>query len=308
MRRTCLNAVHELADRDPRVVFIGSDITKRELARFQAAHPTRYFMEGVYEQHLIGMAAGMAMSGKIPYLNTIATFLTRRCYEQLLVDLGVHDLPVRLIGSGGGAVYAPLGVTHMANEDIAILRAIPHMTIIAPCDAEEMKRLMPLTLDWPHPIYIRMAKGGDTVVSSDAHPFRIGQAIPLREGRDVTFIATGITTQIALEAATALAAEGLHAGVLHVHTLKPLDESAILERVAASRAIVTVEEHRASGGLGSAVAELIADAAFTPGKPFVRIGFPDVFTEEHGSQGEIMKKYGITAESLAARALRLLGA
>lgn len=158
MRRACLLSVHELARRDERVVFIGSDITKQNLEELEAEFPARFFMEGIYEAHLIGMAAGLAMTGKVPYLNTIATFLTRRCYDQVVVDLCLHELPVRLLGSGGGTVYAPLGPTHVANDDIAILRAIPNMTIVAPCDADEMSRLMPQTLDWPGPIYVRIAK------------------------------------------------------------------------------------------------------------------------------------------------------
>src|SRR5437867_6222631 len=190
VRKACLLSIYELARRDDRVVFIGSDITKQNLEKFSAEYPDRFFMEGIYEAHIIGMAAGLALNGKIPYINTIATFLTRRCYEQILVDLGLHNLPVRLLGSGGGTVYAPLGPTHLANEDIAILRAIPNMTIVAPCDADEMGRLMPQTLNWNGPVYVRMAKGGDRIVSSDKHRFEIGKAIPVREGGEVLFVST----------------------------------------------------------------------------------------------------------------------
>ncbi len=306
MRIACLTAVYELARRDQRVVFIGSDITKRSLEKFAAEIPERFFMEGIYEGHLVGMAAGLALSGKIPYLNTINTFLTRRCYEQILIDVGLHNLPVRLLGSGGGVVYAPLGPTHIANEDLAILRVIPNMTVVAPCDAEEMKRLMAQTLDWPGPIHVRIAKGGDKVVSSDARPFRIGQAIPLCDGADVLLITTGITAQIALEASALLATSGVDAGVLHVHTIKPLDAEQIASRARPVRVIVTVEEHSVIGGLGSAVAELLMETGAGQGKRFARVGFPDVFTDELGSQNEIMGKYGIAAPAVAARVLALL--
>ena len=306
MRRTCLNCIRELAKLDERVVFIGSDITKRDLDDFASEFPDRFFMEGIYEAHLIGMAAGMAFSGKIPYINTIASFLTRRCYEQILIDLCIHDLPVRLIGSGGGTVYAPLGGTHMATEDIGILRVIPNMTIIAPSDAEEIKRLMPETLEWPHPVYIRLAKGGDPVVSNDEAPFKIGRAVVLRDGHDALFITTGITTHRALKAARTLAEDGIEASVLHVHTLKPLDETQILDMAAKVKIVLSVEEHKIIGGLGSAVAELIAEANFTPAKPFARIGLPDVFTEELGSQNEIMNKYDITSESIVRKTKELL--
>ena len=145
--------------------------------------PERWYMEGITEANVIGMAAGLAMEGYIPYVNTIATFITRRCYEQVAVDLCLHNLPVRLIANGGGLVYAPLGPTHLAIEDIAIMRALPNMTVIAVCDAEEMVRLMDCTLDWPEPIYIRLAKGGDPVVSREENGFAIGKAIPMRKAR-----------------------------------------------------------------------------------------------------------------------------
>src|ERR1043165_3806539 len=154
MRNTCLNMVYELAKRDARPIFIGSDLSPGLLDEMKRTMPQRYYMEGVTEQNVIGMAAGMAMEGYIPYVNTIATFITRRCYEQVAVDLCLHDLPVRLIGNGGRYGSAPPGPTHEAIEDIAIRRALPRMTVTAACDAEEMSRLMNATLDWPHPIYI----------------------------------------------------------------------------------------------------------------------------------------------------------
>ena len=181
MRKTSLDSVYELAKKDDRVIFIGSDLGPGLLDEMKKEMPERYYMEGVSEQYIIGMAAGLAMEGYIPYINTIATFLTRRCYEQVALDLCLQDLPVRLIASGGGVVYAPLGPTHLAIEDIGIMRALPNMTVVAPCDAEEMKRFMAQTLDWPHPIYIRLGKGGDKVVSKEEHGFKIGKAILMRE-------------------------------------------------------------------------------------------------------------------------------
>src|SRR5712691_13441326 len=167
MRKRSLDMVHALARRDERVVFIGSDLSPNLLGEMKKEYPSRYYMEGISEANVIGMAAGMAMDGFIPYVNTIATFITRRCYEQVAVDLCLHDLPARLIGNGGGYVYAPLGPTHQAIEDIAIMRALPNMTVVAVADAEEMRRFMPQTLDHRGPIYIRLAKGGDPVVTND---------------------------------------------------------------------------------------------------------------------------------------------
>ncbi|TAN55498.1 MAG: transketolase, partial [Magnetospirillum sp.] len=194
MRNTSLNKVHELAKKDPRVVFIGSDLGHGTLKAMRAEMPDRFIMEGVAEQNIIGLAAGMALDGCIPYVNTIATFITRRCYEQVAVDLCVHNLPVRLIGNGGGVVYAPLGPTHLAIEDFAIMRALPNMAVVAVSDAEEMKRLMDVSLDWPGPLYIRLAKGGDPVISQPSDDFRIGKAILRRPPGRVLMVATGATT------------------------------------------------------------------------------------------------------------------
>jgi transketolase len=307
VRRTILRGVHELARRDPRVVFVGSDISRRDLEGMAKEIPDRFIMEGVSEAHLIGMAAGLAFEGKIPYLNTIATFLTRRCFEQIVIDLCLHRLPVRLIGSGGGTVYAPLGPTHLAVEDMSILRALPHMTIVAPSDAEEMKRLVPETLEWPGPLYIRLAKGGDKVISSPERPFRIGQAIAMREGEDALLVATGTTTAIALDAAKLLEARGVRAAVLHMHTIKPLDREAVLSRAAGARAVVAVEEGTVVGGLGSAVAELLAEARLPRPLRFARVGIPDTFLEHYGSQAQIMGHYGIDAPGVERTVLELLG-
>ncbi len=247
MRKRSLDMVHTLAKRDERVVFIGSDLSPNLLGEMKKEFPSRYYMEGIAEANIIGMAAGMAMDGFVPYVNTIATFITRRCYEQVAVDLCLHDLPVRLIGNGGGYVYAPLGPTHEAIEDIAIMRALPRMTVTAVCDADEMTRLMDATLDWPHPIYIRLGKGGDPVISKPERGFAIGKAIDMIDGEtgasDVLLIGTGVATTQALKAAGSLAADGIRCRLLHVHTVKPLDADAIVDAASKTKLVLTVEEH-----------------------------------------------------------------
>ena len=241
MRKTSLDCVYELARRDPRVVFIGSDLGAGTLDEFKAEMPDRFFMDGVTEQNIIGMAAGLAMEGFIPYVNTIATFITRRCFEQVAVALCLHNLPVRLIGNGGGLVYAPLGPTHLAIEDLSIMRALPNMTVVAPVDKEEMARFVPKTLDMPGPVYIRLAKGGDPIVSRAKHGFTIGKAIAMRYPGDILLVSTGVMTNRALAAAETLyAAGGLSCGVLHMHTVKPLDEAALLDLAGRVRGIVTL--------------------------------------------------------------------
>ncbi len=299
MRAAALNCVYELAKKDERVYFIGSDLGVGTLKQYKAEMPERFFMEGVSEQHLVGMAAGLALEGKIPYINTIATFLTRRCFEQNVLDLGLHNTNVRLLSSGGGLVYAPLGPTHLATDDIAIMRAIPHMTIVAPCDAEEMKRLMPLTVAHKGPMYIRFGKGFDPVVSKPELGFEIGKALTLAEGPDALIVTTGITLKVALDALPLLIARGLNPTILHCHTIKPLDAAAILRHASRVPAIVTIEEHTLVGGLGSAVAEILMDANLPRAKRFKRLGIPDVFPDKYGSQASLMAGFGLTAQGVA---------
>ncbi len=299
MRKTCLNSVYELAKQDPRVVFIGSDLGPGTLAEMQREMPERFFMEGVSEQHIIGMAAGLALDGYIPYVNTIATFLSRRCYEQVAIDLCLQNLPVRLIANGGGMVYAPLGPTHLATEDMAIMRALPNMSVVAPADAEQMARLMPQTLEHKGPLYIRLGKGGDEVITPPESNIEIGKALLLREPGEVLIAATGVMAQRSLGAAEILRAEGIECGVIDLHTVKPLDRDALLRRLPGVKLLVTVEEHVLAGGFGSAVVETLLDAgAALP--PVKRLGIPDQFTTQYGSQDNLMEGFGLQAEPIAA--------
>ena len=298
MRKTCLDMVYELARQDERVFFVGSDLGVGTLKQFKAEIPERFLMEGVSEANVVGLAAGLALEGKIVYVNTIATFLTRRCFEQVALDLCLHKTNVRLIGNGGGVVYAPLGPTHEAFEDIAIFRALPRMTIVAVADAEEMKRMMPQTVDHPGPIYIRLGKGGDPVVTDPNVPFRMDRAFPMREGSDALIVSTGVMLKAALDAAGALGAAGIGAAVLHAPVIKPFDRQTFLQLARPVSVIVSVEEHNVIGGLGSAVAEIIAEADFDTPKRFRRLGIPDVFPDQYGSQASLLKRYDITAEKI----------
>lgn len=306
MRKTSLNEVYKLAQKDKRVVFVGSDLGHGALDEFKRDFPERFFMEGVSEQHLIGFMAGLALSGKIPYFNTIAVFTYRRCLEQVIIDLGMHNLPVRLIASGGGYVYVPLGPTHLATDDMAILRTVPNMTIVAVADATEMERFMPYTLDWPGPIYIRLAKGGDPIVTDPNKPFRIGKAIVMRKGSDIAFFTTGITLGLALESSKRLEKEGISASIVHVHTIKPLDTETILSVIDDVRAVVTLEEGTIIGGLGSAVAELMAEANFVKPKSMKRLGLPDLFTDKYGKQLDQMAFYGLNTDNVVKVVKELL--
>jgi transketolase len=309
MRPACVDMVFELAKRDPRVAYIGSDLSPDITLRMKKEMPGRAFMEGVSEQHVIGMAAGLAMEGYIPFVHTIATFITRRCFEQVAIDLCLHNLPVRLIGNGGGVVYAPLGPTHLAVEDMAIMRALPNMTVVAVCDADEMRRFMPQTLDWPGPIYIRLAKGSDPIVSRDAPGFRIGAAIPLREAAGpgaVLMVATGVMTTRALAAAETLARAGIDATVLHVHTVKPLDVAAIRRHARSASLVLTLEEHTLLGGLGSAVTDALVESGDALPR-ILRLGLPDAFVHHYGSQDDLLAIYGLQPPQIVETVRAALG-
>jgi transketolase len=309
MRQTCLNMVYDLAKRDKRVLFIGSDLSPGLLGDMKKEMPERWYMEGITEANVIGMAAGFAMEGYLPYVNTIATFITRRCYEQVAVDLCLHKLPVRLIGNGGGLVYAPLGPTHLAIEDIAIMRALPNMTVTAVCDAKEMVRLMNCTLEWPNPIYIRLAKGGDPVVSRDESGFAIGKAIPMRRSRSrraIVLMATGVMTTNCLVAADLLTKDGHDVSVVHFHTIKPLDEEAVLEFSRDAELVATVEEGAMIGGFGSAVTDVLVEKLSASLPALIRIGLPDAFPHKYGLQEELFEVYGLAPAQIAARVTKSL--
>ncbi len=296
MRKTALNMVCELAQINKDIFFIGSDLSPDILTKFKEAMPRRSFMEGISEANVVGMAAGLAMEGKIPYVNTIATFLTRRSFEQIVIDLCLHNVKVRLIGNGGGLVYAPLGPTHQAIDDIAILRAIPNMTIVCPADADEMRRIMPLTVDVPGPVYIRLAKGYDPIVSSPEFPVQIGKAIHMKNGNDTLLVTTGICLKLALEAAEELKKEGLDVGILHYHTVKPFDAEQLITCAGKVPLVISIEEHNIIGGLGSAVAEILAESNLNV--QFKRIGIPDKFADNYGSQNELMHGFSITSDRI----------
>lgn len=304
MRETSLQCIYNLAKNDERIVFIGSDLGAGTLERFREEMPERFFMEGISEQHIIGMAAGLAMEGYIPFVNTIATFLTRRCLEQIIVDLCFHKLQVRLLGFGGGVVYAPLGPTHWATEDFAILRSLPNMSIIAPCDEEEMKRVIPQTAIWEGPMFIRLGRGEDPIVSNSSLGFEIGKAILMKKPKDVLIISTGTMTQNSLKAADALKCNNIIAGVLHVHTIKPLDLQSIAEYSSNISLIVTVEEHYKIGGLGSAVLEALSENSGCLPCPVIRLGLPDEVIEGYGYQEDIIKKYNLHTDGIIKSVLK----
>ena len=293
----CLDMVYELAKKNKKILFVGSDLGAGVLSEFKKKLKNRFFMEGVSEQYITGMCAGLALEGFIPYFNTIATFITRRNFEQNIVDLGLHNLPVRLIGNGGGLVYAPLGPTHQAIEDIAIMRTIPNMSIIAPCDANEMKKLMLQTPKIKGPIYIRLARGGDEVISLK-QKINFGKSYLIGNPKDILFVTTGITTQECLKVCKMLKKIKIQAGVLHNSTIKPFDEKNLIKSVKKTKKIITVEEHIVSGGLGSIVLEILNKYNYKKYDELNRLGIENKFVKKYGSQQDLLKFNNINANQI----------
>ena len=299
MRKTCLNTIFELAKKDKKVIFIGSDLGPGVLDKFKKKYPNRFFMEGVSEQSIIGISAGLTMEGFKPYVNTISTFITRRCYEQIAIDLCLHNLPVKLIGNGGGLVYAPLGPTHQAIEDLSIMRVLPNMSIIAPCDAYEMKVLMQKTLNLKNPLYIRLARGGDQIVSSKEEKINFGKGVVKIVPKNILIISTGITTQIAMKAAKIVNREkNIKCGVIHMGTVKPLDIDLLKKWFSKVKKIITIEENILSGGFGSLILEQTSIHMPNNLHKIKRIGLEEKFMENYGTQEELLNKNKINFKNI----------
>ena len=311
MRNTCFEMIHELAKKDERVIFIGSDLSPGLLSEMQQEMPERFYMEGISEANIIGMAAGLAMDGFIPFVVTIGTFITRRCYEQIAVDLCLHNLPVRLIGIGGGLNYAPLGPTHQSIEDISLMKSLPNMQIFCPCDADEMKRFMPSTLENTSPIYIRLAKGFDPIISNHLRGFKFGEAVHMDSKRleknEVLLISTGIMTQESLLVQEKLNAKNIKTKSIHIHTIKPIDRETIISEAQHTNLLVTLEEHSLNGGLGSSILELLTDEGIDKSfNNILRIGLEDKFIDDYGTQESLMIQNGLNAESIEKKILTKL--
>jgi transketolase len=306
MRNAFANELIGLGDADPRVVLLSGDIGNKLFDEFRAAHPKRFFNCGVAEQNMMGLAAGLGMSGYRPIVYTITPFLTTRCLEQIRTDVAYHEAPVTIVAVGAGMSYAGLGPTHHACEDIAFLRAIPNIVVICPCDAAETRAAMRAALAQDRPVYIRLGKKGEPKVHA-AVPvdFSIGRALTLRTGADVCLLAAGTILPEALHAADALAAVGVNAEVVSFHTVKPLDTEKLAEAFSKFKLVATLEEHSIIGGFGAAVAEWLADCA-ARGAPLVRFGTPDAFFKLAGEQEFARHKLGLTGEQIAARLLEKL--
>lgn len=295
-------ALAEMAQ-DPRVVVMDADLAgSTKTSEFQKACPERFVEVGIAEQNMIGIASGLAASGKVVYASTFGVFATGRCWEQIRLAVAYPRLNVRVCATHCGITVGEDGASHQALEDMAVMRALPNMTVLCPADAYEAYNATKALLEFEGPAYMRMGRSDFPVVTGEDDPFIIGRARVLRDGSDVTLLGCGQMTALCLEAAEALEAEGVSAQVVNVSTIKPLDVSTLVSSVSSTGCCVTAEEHSIIGGLGSAVAEALAESLPVP---MERVGTRDTFGES-GSPQELMVKYGLTAEAIAEATRRVI--
>jgi transketolase len=294
-RDTYRKTLLELARRDARIYCLDSDMGGLETS-FQDHLPEQYVDLGIAEANLMSVAAALAKRGKIPFVNTMAAFASARAYEQVKIDIAYNNLPVRIVATHGGLAAAYLGPTHHAQQDLAVMRALPNMTVMTPADAVETVKVVEAAAGLPGPVYIRLGRNRTDLVYLSDYDFAVGRAVELRTGDDVTIAATGAYPVLAaLAAHDRLAALGIAARVLNVHTLKPLDEDALVRAARETRGIVTVEDHSILGGLGGAVAETIAERAPTWLR---RVGIADSFCDRVGDHRQLIESYGVDATHL----------
>lgn len=304
MRDAFVQRLEELAAADPRIMLVTGDLGFGVLTGFAERRPRQFLNAGVAEQNMTGLATGLAMDGRIVFTYSIANFSTLRCLEQIRNDACYHDADVKVVSIGGGFSYGALGISHHATEDLAILRALPSITVVAPGDDWEAREATTAIVNAPGTCYLRLDRSSPGDTSRPGERFELGKARTVRDGSDLTLVATGGILGVTLQAAERLAADGIECRVLSVHTLKPFDHAAIRAASTETGGIVTVEEHTVDGGLGGLVAESCLDGGVTP-RAFRRVGLRAGFSSIVGSQGYLRARYGLDADAVerAARAI-----
>ena len=290
-------ALAELAEKEPNLVVLDADLSGSTMSKdFAAVCPDRFFEMGIAEANMVGVAAGMATCGKKPFVNSFAMFAAGRAWEQVRNSVAYPGLNVKVVGSHGGLSVGEDGATHQCIEDLAIMRAIPGMTVLCPCDAHEMRAAVQALLAYDGPAYLRLGRLAVETVTDQVpgYTFAIGKGALLRPGTDVTVVAVGMMVQMALAAAEQLAGEGLSVRVIDMHTIKPLDTDILLQAAKETGCLVTTEEANIVGGLGSAVAEYLSGAFPVP---LVRHGVEDVFGRSGAAQ-KVLATYGLTVDGI----------
>ncbi|TAH32090.1 transketolase family protein [Candidatus Saccharibacteria bacterium] len=281
---------------DENVVALSADLTdSTQISLFKAEFPERFIQIGVAEQNLVTVSSGLSAMGKIPFCSSYAAFSPGRNWEQIRTTICLNDRPVKIVGSHAGVSVGPDGATHQMLEDIALMRVLPHMVVVAPGDAIEAEKATKLIAQNGKPTYLRLAREATPIFTTDKTPFELGKAYVLREGKDITLLGTGTMTYQCLLAARALASDGIEVEVVHVPTIKPLDEETILASIRKTGRALTAEEAQAAGGFGGAIAELLSEKHPVPLK---RIGMQDRFGES-GDPNELLEHFGLTGKHIA---------
>ena len=296
-------ALKEIGGKNEQIVVLDADLSKSTKTNvFAKAYPQRFFNVGIAEQNLVGTAAGLAASGKVPFVSTFAMFAAGRAFEQIRNSVCYPKLNVKVAATHAGLTVGEDGASHQAIEDVSLMRSLPNMTVLVPADEEETRQAIAWAAAYQGPVYIRLGRMSVDNVSPEGYVFAPAKAAVLTEGTDVTLMANGVMVTAALEAAKTLAAEGIQARVVNMASVKPLDAAAVVSAAKETGAIVTCEEHSVIGGLGSAVAEVLAEQAPAP---MERVGVKDTFGES-GKPKELLAKYGLTAADVAEAARRVV--
>jgi len=297
-----IKTLEELALVDDRIFLLTGDMGFKVFDSFRESYPDRFINVGVAESNMIGIAAGLALSGKNVYCYSIIPFLTMRCFEQIRVDLCYHNLNVKLVGAGGGVSYGLEGMTHHAIEDMAVMRSLPNMTVVAPADPLEVEALMHKSLSYKGPLYIRLGRAGEPSVHDSVPDLNIGKGIVMRKGSDVSIIVTGTMLNPARVVSDKLMSKGIDVTLIDMHTIKPLDRDAVEDCAKNSKAIFTLEEHSIIGGLGSAVSEVLMELNYRG--LFRKIGLPDEYSSYIGKVDYLHRKHGLTPGAIEDLILR----
>jgi transketolase len=303
-RKMFTDTLLELAKKDKNIIVLTTDARGSvTLDKFAQELPEQFIEIGIAEQNSVGIAAGLATCNKKPFVCGPACFLSARSLEQIKVDAAYAHTNVKLMGVSGGVSYGALGTSHHSLQDIAVMRAIPGIAIVLPCDIYETQKMVEALVEYEGPVYVRMGRNAvPNVYTENAAPFKLGVANVLMEGKDLTIISTGETVRIALDAGLLLKEKGIGSRVIDMHTLKPLDEDAILKAATETGRIITIEEHSIHGGLGAAVAELVSQNQPVPMRI---VGIPDEPTVS-GTSAEVFKHYGLTADNIIQIAQKML--
>lgn len=304
MRTAFITTLTELARENKNIFLLTGDLGFSVFEKFREEFPDRFFNIGLAEANMVGISAGLSLSGKIVFIYSIVPFVTMRCFEQIRNDICYQNLNVKIIGSGGGLCYGSAGPTHHSITDIAIMRALPNMTVICPGDPIETELAVKASITYQGPVYIRIGRGHEPRVHSASPYFEIGKGIILKEGSDIALIATGNMLSTAKQVADMLEGSGLSIRLTSMHTVKPIDKALILKAAKETKAIFTIEEHSLIGGLGGAVAEVLAESEHKV--LFKRFALPDAYIKDVGSQKYLREKNDLSVSQIVANILNLI--